>query len=137
MITVDASLCSGCRSCELACSFQQRGYFQYSNSLIKIRPNAKKHGFFKPTLCRHCPRPACMNVCPEQAIVKDDDSGIVSINAEKCTACGLCLEACPWRIPAIFPEEGYAMLCDLCGGDPLCVKFCGSRALQYEGNPIQ
>jgi Fe-S-cluster-containing dehydrogenase component len=133
MIIVNESLCSGCRSCEFACSFQQRGCFHYNNSLIKIKPNAKKQGFFKPTLCRHCLHPQCKEACPEQAITKDKNSGIVAIDRTKCTGCGLCVTVCPWKVPNVYAEEGYAALCDLCKGDPSCVKFCGPGALQVKG----
>lgn len=134
MITVGESRCTGCRTCEFACSFQQRGSFHYKYSLIEIRPNEKTPGFFKPRLCRHCKNPPCRKACPEYAISKNKDSGIVSIDRNKCTGCGLCVEACPWRIPKIYPEQEYAAVCDLCGGDPLCVKFCGPGALQIGEN---
>jgi Fe-S-cluster-containing dehydrogenase component len=33
----------------------------------------------------------------------------------------------------LHPETGLALICDLCGGDPACVKRCATRAIQYGG----
>ena len=46
------------------------------------------------------------------------------MNAETCTACGKCIEACPGRIPHMHPTENHVLICDLCNGDPQCVKVC-------------
>lgn len=48
----------------------------------------------------------------------------VLVDREKCTGCGVCVSACPGRIPHIHPNEKYAVICDLCGGDPRCVDVC-------------
>ncbi len=132
MIAVDEAICTGCRSCEFACSFQQKKRFHDSFSLVKVRRNSQRPGFFIPSLCHHCEDPPCKAECPTGAISKDKASGIVSIDHENCTACDICVEACPWSVPTVYPDEGYAKVCDLCQGDPLCVKFCCPGALRVE-----
>jgi Fe-S-cluster-containing hydrogenase component 2 len=52
------------------------------------------------------------------------ETGAVLVDKEKCTACGLCINACPGRIPHIHPTDRYTVICDLCGGGPQCVKVC-------------
>jgi len=51
-------------------------------------------------------------------------TGAILVDKEKCTACGACINACPGRIPHLHPTENYALICDLCGGNPQCVKVC-------------
>ena len=35
----------------------------------------------------------------------------------------------------MHPDEGYPMLCDLCGGDPACVRACPTSALTFIEGP--
>jgi Fe-S-cluster-containing hydrogenase component 2 len=59
----------------------------------------------------------------------------VLVDKEKCTACGQCIEVCPGKVPFIHPTENYAVICDLCGGEPKCVEACGEggwNALQID-----
>ncbi|RLG94174.1 4Fe-4S dicluster domain-containing protein, partial [Candidatus Bathyarchaeota archaeon] len=37
---------------------------------------------------------------------------------------GVCIEKCPGKIPHLHPSRKYVVICDLCGGDPECVKIC-------------
>ncbi len=54
----------------------------------------------------------------------DPEMKSIDVDRELCNACGNCVEACPGRIPHLHPTEGYALICDFCGGDPQCVKAC-------------
>ena len=49
-----------------------------------------------------------------------------------CTACGTCEIMCP--IGAIELYEEIPLVCDLCGGDPRCVKACTLDAIHYESD---
>jgi Fe-S-cluster-containing dehydrogenase component len=51
-------------------------------------------------------------------------TGAVLVRKDVCVACGNCIEACPGRIPHMHPRENYILICDLCGGNPKCVKVC-------------
>jgi Fe-S-cluster-containing hydrogenase component 2 len=31
----------------------------------------------------------------------------------------------------LHPQTGMALICDLCGGDPACVKRCATGAIVY------
>jgi Fe-S-cluster-containing hydrogenase component 2 len=41
-----------------------------------------------------------------------------------CTSCGICINVCPGQVPILHPEDNKATICDLCDGDPECVKVC-------------
>jgi len=34
------------------------------------------------------------------------------------------VEACPGRVPHLHPGRNTIVICNLCGGDPACVKEC-------------
>jgi ferredoxin len=57
------------------------------------------------------------------------------VNYDICVGCGLCVEACPWAMPALDgPVKGATTKshkCHLCGGSPECVAACVGGALQY------
>jgi Fe-S-cluster-containing dehydrogenase component len=65
-----------------------------------------------------------------------DGRGRVQVDAELCIACGACAEACPFRAVALGPA-GIATKCDACedetaeGWEPVCVRACPTRALDY------
>jgi Fe-S-cluster-containing hydrogenase component 2 len=42
----------------------------------------------------------------------------------------LCQYACPFDAIRMHPSRHVAMICDLCGGDPQCVKYCVLGALK-------
>jgi Fe-S-cluster-containing dehydrogenase component len=75
--------------------------------------NGKLDFSFRLTVCRHCDEPPCVEVCPAQAIARRPD-GIVVLEAESCTGCGACLEACPYHAIAYDAAKGIARKCNLC-----------------------
>lgn len=97
------------------------------------------------TSCYHCAEPACVDACPENAISKRAEDGIVVVNREACTGkdqCAVCLNVCPYESPQFGSEENPKMQkCDLClerwqeGKLPICVASCPTRAL--DAGPIE
>jgi Fe-S-cluster-containing hydrogenase component 2 len=77
-----------------------------------------------PHFCAQCEDYPCVESCSFDALSVSDETGAVIVDKEQCTACGQCIQACPGRIPHIHPTEKYAVICDLCGGDPQCAKVC-------------
>jgi Fe-S-cluster-containing hydrogenase component 2 len=65
-------------------------------------------------------------------ISKDPETGVVSRKTEDCFQCAACAVMCPVGAVVLDHKENAFVTCDLCGGDPLCVKVCGTGALRFE-----
>jgi len=72
-----------------------------------------------------------MEVCPVNAIQPGSETGAYLVDERKCVGCRLCEMACPLGAIEVHPDQHVAMKCDLCGGEPLCAKFCLPEALTY------
>jgi Fe-S-cluster-containing hydrogenase component 2 len=68
-------------------------------------------------------------------VERDDETGAVLIDRNKCTGCGLCAKYCYFGVIRLSNEEKKAEKCDLCGGSPACVRECPTGALElvYSG----
>jgi len=85
----------------------------------------------------HCADPACVKVCPVQAIQKRVEDGIVTVDGGKCIGCKACLKACPFGAPQ-FGANGKMQKCDMCFNQadlskefPPCIETCPTKALQF------
>lgn len=126
----NAELCTGCRACELACSFQCEGVFAPSKSRIRI-VKMDEDGIDVPVGCEHCEDAVCMMVCPVKALSRDESTGAVLLDDEVCIGCKECMVVCPFGAIYYDEEKRVFFKCDLCGGDPECVKWCFTKAIEY------
>lgn len=118
-------ICTGCEMCLLNCSQEKEGIM--NPRLARLRLGHNKKGELTPLFCRHCKKPHCLAACPiEGAMTKDPETGITTINPQLCDGCLDCVEACPFDALQVGPDK-EPLKCDLCGGDPTCVKYCPSR----------
>ena len=129
MLIVDHEKCTGCRLCELVCSVYHDGVSNPTRSRIHI-VKFYNQGFFFPMVCQQCQDAACMAVCPKDAIYRDEELGRVMINYDLCIGCKMCVAACPFGGMGIN-KDGAVIKCDLCDGDPQCVRFCDMKAVDY------
>jgi len=129
MLIIDHEKCTGCRLCELVCSVYHDGVSNRTRSRIHI---IKFHnqGIFFPMVCQQCQDAACMAICPKDAIYRDEELGRVMINYDLCIGCKMCVAACPFGGMGIN-KDGTVIKCDLCDGDPQCVRFCDMKAVDY------
>lgn len=126
----DLDACTGCQSCVMACSFTKTKAFSTSRSRIYLK-KIESAGLGIPILCLHCEDPPCIAACPQEAILKDHESGLVKIMEDLCVGCGKCKDACPFGPKTIRIENEVAVKCDLCNGNPACVEVCQPGALLY------
>jgi len=82
-------------------------------------------------LCEQCSGHPCTDACPEDALSRDDTTGIISVDEDLCTGCGACAEVCPYHAIRLDPETEVPLICDLCAGDPYCVQHCVPEALMW------
>ncbi len=118
----DYPKCSGCRRCEIACSIKHEGWIWPEAS--RIRVFMLFPGVEVPHLCAQCDDYPCIKACPVQALSVNTRTSAVIVETDKCIGCGACVKACPGEIPHLHPKDGKAIICDLCDGDPACVKVC-------------
>lgn len=130
IVMVDPAKCSGCRICETACSFGKTETCSPIQSRIKIIKD-EAYGISVPVLCAHCAEPPCQYSCPLDLISVDQATGWVVTREAACVGCRACMVACIYGAISMDTARGVAVHCDLCDGDPLCVKFCPTGALQF------
>jgi len=130
MLISHADVCTGCRICELVCSMARYGNFNPRKAAIKVL--TLRDGLVdEPIVCKQCTNAFCVRVCPLNALKKNEETGAIIVDKEKCNGCGWCVEYCPWGAIKIDSASKSAIICDLCGGEPACVKYCPTKALEY------
>jgi Fe-S-cluster-containing hydrogenase component 2 len=72
-----------------------------------------------------------MNVCPVKAIYRDDVEARVHVDHDICIGCRSCIAVCPFGAMNFNPAEKKVFKCDLCSGDPQCVRFCDMKAVDF------
>lgn len=129
-LLIDPDKCTGCRNCELVCPLEHDDVINPYRSRITVISEEWK-GMDFPIVCQQCDDPVCMEVCPVSAISEDSDTGATVIDQDKCLACRICVMNCPLGGVGVDPITGDTIKCDLCGGDPQCVRFCETDALRF------
>lgn len=156
----DATLCIGCKACEVACKQWNQlpvdppadllslSGFSYDNT-IDLGATTWRHVAFvergTPTgvawlmfsdVCKHCVHAGCLDACPTGAIVRTE-FGTVVIQDSICNGCGYCVPACPFGVPQIDHDDGGSHKCTLCydrlqgGLTPACAKSCPTESIRF------
>ena len=129
-ISILPEFCTGCQSCEMACSLSHEGACCPFLSRIQVKKWGEISLYF-PIVCQHCEDAPCITICPTKARTRDPQTGAAVTDEKWCVGCKSCLYACPYSAPIIHPKTGKTMTCDLCGGKPVCVEACTVGALAY------
>jgi len=163
-ILFDASRCTACKGCQIACkqwnqlpSPMSNDDYTFSGSFesplendgdtwlhIGFReelggPNGIAWAFSRVS-CQHCTDAACVSACPSSAC-QYTESGAVIIDPEVCIGCKYCVAACPFGVPKYNERETISRKCWMCqdrtgeGQSPACVKTCPAGALNFGARP--
>ena len=139
-IYINESVCIGCRLCEVHCKLA------HSQSKDLVKAFARESPRPLPSLlveqrkpvcfavqCHHCDDPACVYACLTGALLRDPDSGVVTVDVEKCIGCWTCILACPSGAVRQDTRQQKIAKCDLCVGKdmPACVMNCPNEALVF------
>ena len=130
VLMIDYEKCTGCRLCEQACSVKHEGASNPARSRIKV-VKWEEEGLYIPMVCQQCETAPCIAACTMNARSRDENLGSVVTNYDQCIGCKTCVAVCPFGAVGFDPIAKKIISCDLCDGNPVCIKFCATEALQY------
>ena len=142
---VDTTRCIKCYACEVACQ-QWHGIKAGTVHRREVQeectgtfPDVKRT--FMSLSCMHCESPLCVASCPQGAIDKREEDGLVVVDKAKCTGDKSCATACPFDVPEFIELESGGVVMDKCDGclslsrevdeTPRCVNTCPTKALHF------
>ena len=135
----DAEMCTGCKTCQVACKDKNRldiGTIFRKVTDYEVGDYPTATFYHLSIACNHCENPACVAACPTGAMYIADD-GTVLHDDDMCIGCQTCVNICPYGQPKYLEEKGITGKCDSCyairkaGGNPVCVDACPLRALEF------
>lgn len=130
-IKIDRSRCIGCLTCVTACIVAHDS----DDSRNRVTINSK--GKHTPIFCRHCDRPECVYTCMTGAMAKDEETGYVQYDKDRCASCFMCVMACPYGVlKGDRDNQKSIMKCDMCVSTeeqkPQCVARCPMGAITVQ-----
>lgn len=143
-VLINPQRCIGCKHCEIACAVehsQSKNLFgaiaetPAPRTRINVEMGVAYLNF--PNRCSHCEDAPCIYVCPVHALAKDEESGIVMLDSDKCVGCMMCAVVCPFGVPGWDVTNSSMLKCDGCvdrrstGKEPACVEACKTGALRF------
>ena len=145
---VRPELCTGCKTCELACAVEHSRSKNLLGAMLESPPphprlyvEAATPSPFEtlkmPMTCRHCDPAPCIAACIPQAMHRSPDDVVTNVGGKRdCIACGMCVMMCPFGMIARAPAPDgkiMALKCDLCPDRdvPACAAACPTGAIVY------
>jgi formate dehydrogenase iron-sulfur subunit len=152
----DATVCIGCKACEVACKqwnqlpddglvFTGRSYDNTGAlgaatwrhvAFVEREVGGVTSWTMMSDVCKHCERAGCLEACPTGSIVRTEH-GSVYVQPDICNGCGYCVSACPFGVIERLEEDGRAFKCTLCydrlqgGLEPACAKACPTDSIVF------
>ena len=141
--------CVGCRHCEVACALE---HSRHQDVLSYVMGEKDSHPRLRvktgvdfipfPNRCRHCFPAPCEQACPSGAIFRDQKTGAVLLDTNRCISCWMCVMLCPFCSMVIGDTakasgKQSALKCDACvnrlqkNEQPACVLACKTGALEF------
>ena len=126
-IKVDVDKCTGCRSCEMACSAFHAvpKYSSLNPARARIRVVIdESRDIYVPIRAGEYTQAECTG------------RNIYTIHGKEYTECSFCPASCPSRDYFKEPDSGLPLKCDMCEdepplSEPMCVQACQQDALTY------
>ncbi|WP_165062203.1 MULTISPECIES: 4Fe-4S dicluster domain-containing protein [unclassified Adlercreutzia] len=126
-MVIDLKRCIGCHTCEVACKaannvpqgvWWNRTLTQGSE-VLDSPGGTYPNNYIQPITitCQHCENPACVKVCPVGATYRDEETGVVRQDYDKCIGCRMCISACPYTGVRSFNWEEPKYALDFATGD--------------------
>ncbi len=152
---VRPELCTGCKTCELACAVAHSSSQNLLGAMIESPPphtriyvHAVAAAPFEvtklPMTCRHCDPAPCIAACIPQVMHRGPRDEVTNAGGKHaCIACGMCVMTCPFGMigraavtdaNAPAGSRVMAVKCDLCPDRPVpaCVSACPTGALLFQ-----
>ena len=100
-------ICTGCRSCEIACAVEHSQSKNLFGAIMEQSPphtrlyieavfNSHNEIHKMPMTCRHCDPAPCISACIPKAMHRSTGDVVTNIGGKHaCIACGMCVMVCP------------------------------------------
>ncbi|OGO32771.1 MAG: 4Fe-4S ferredoxin [Chloroflexi bacterium RBG_16_56_11] len=143
-VYVNEQVCIGCHLCEVYCRLKH----SRSKDLVKAHKRESPRPISRVRVdecgtvslsvrCLHCEDAPCTRACLTGALTRDPQTRLVTVDEERCIACGTCSLVCPLGVPKLDLAQRKMVKCDLCQDEkiPACVANCPNEALVYADAP--
>lgn len=145
-IYVNEEYCIGCRLCEIHCLTAHSTSKKIIKAFKEEAPRAlsrllvEEEGPLSFAMqCRHCTEASCVEACITGAMYRDEETGTVQCDEDRCVGCWTCIMVCPYgAIQRNLVGTKAASKCDLCydSETPACAAHCPNEALVYEEEEV-
>lgn len=125
-IRVDVDKCTGCKTCEMACSavhaMPKYSIMNPARSRIKVIMD-EQNDVYVPIRAGEYTKAEC------------NGRNLYVIEGKEYSECSFCPASCPSRDAFKEPDSGIPLKCDMCENlslsGPMCVQVCQQGALTY------
>ena len=95
--------CVACNLCEVACMTEHSKTKDPLKMYLTERPRPipRTKVEYRPplsisTMCRHCAEAECVEACKNGTLTRNEKTGRIELDQDKCLGCWMCIMACPY-----------------------------------------